>query len=175
MVNRCLLKKYFICLILVASFFLLLGKNNAWACTVVGLIAIVLTFEKLIPSIEDMVTYDYSKINEGLAQNELMLRKLGGLLLIMTGIGALAGNRIKGAGIAFLAMSATFAILVGVAKLSSMLKPSELAQGEQFIMKMAGIMALLEICSKKSKLGMYGGKDSEGSKEFIRLAETMAI
>ena len=151
------------------------GISKLGAFSVVGLIAIVLTFEKLIPSIEDMVTYDYSKINEGLAQNELMLRKLGGLLLIMTGIGALAGNRIKGAGIAFLAMSATFAILVGVAKLSSMLKPSELAQGEQFIMKMAGIMALLEICSKKSKLGMYGGKDSEGSKVFIRLAETMAI
>lgn len=141
----------------------------------VGLIAIVLTLDKLLPAIEKIVNYDYSNIEKGLDQNANMLKKMGGLMLILTGIGMLAGNRIKGAAIAMLAIAGTFAILVGVAKLAAQLKPQELKKGEQFLWSMAGIIALIELCSSKSRLGMFGGKDSEGSKVFTRIAFTMGI
>ena len=141
----------------------------------VGLIAIVLTLDKLLPAIEKIVNYDYSNIEKGLDQNANMLKKIGGLMLILTGIGMLAGNRIKGAAIAMLAIAGTFAILVGVAKLAAQLKPQELKKGEQFLWSMAGIIALIELCSSKSRLGMFGGKDSEGSKVFTRIAFTMGI
>ena len=142
----------------------------------VGLIAIVLTFEKLLPAIEKIVNYDYSSINTGLQKNEEMLKKFAGVILIMTAIGMIAGNRIKGAGIAMLSIAATFAILVGIAKLAGKMRPSELRQGESFLIKMAGIIALIELCSAKSKVGMWGGKaGGEGSKAFTRIAVAMGI
>ena len=142
----------------------------------VGLIAIVLTINKIMPAIEEIVNYDYTKISKGIDKNSDMLKKMGGLLVILTGLGVLAGNRIKGAAIAMLAISATFAILVGVAKLAAQLKPQELKKGEQFLWSMAGIIALIELCSSKSRLGMFGGKGGgEGSKVFSRIAVTMGI
>lgn len=142
----------------------------------VGLIAVVLTLDKILPLIEKIVNYDYEKINEGLTKNEQVLKKLGVVVGAMVIVGALAGNRLKGAGIAMLSIATTFGILVGVAKLASMMRPSELRQGEQFILKMAGIIALLELCSSRATLGKFGGKNGgEGSKVFIRLSITMGI
>ena len=150
------------------------GKVGVFSA--IGLIAIVLTIDKILPSIERIVNYDYSTIESGLQKNEDMLKKLGGLLLIMTGIGMLAGNRMKGAGIAMISIAGTFAILVGVSKLAGKMRPSELRQGESFLIKMAGIIALIELCSAKSKVGMWGGKaGGEGSKAFIRIAVAMGI
>ena len=142
----------------------------------VGLLAIVLTMDKLLPAIERIVNYDYSGIDSGMKKNEDMLKKLGGLVLIMTAIGMLAGNRIKGAGIAMLSIAATFAILVGIAKLAGMMKPSELRQGESFLIHMGLLISLLELCSAKSRMGMWGGKaGGEGSKVFTRIAIAMGI
>lgn len=142
----------------------------------VGLIAIIMTMDKLLPAIERIVNYDYSGIESGLSKNEDMLKKLGGLVLIMTAIGMLAGNRIKGAGIAMLSIAATFAILVGIAKLAGMMKPSELRQGETFLIHMGLLISLLELCSAKSKMGMWGGKaGGEGSKAFTRIAIAMGV
>lgn len=149
------------------------GKVGVFSA--VGLIAIVLTLDKLLPSIEKLVTYDYTKIDKGLQKNEQMLKKLGGILVVMVALGALAGNRIKGVGIGLLAISATFGILAGIAKLASMLDPRDLAQGEQFIWSMAGMIALIELCSIKASIGGFGGKGSEGSKAFIRIATAMGI
>ena len=142
----------------------------------VGLIAIVMTIDKILPAIENIVNYDYTKIQEGLSNNEAMLKKLAGVLVIMTGIGMIAGNRIKGVGIAMLSIAATFGILLGIAKLAGMMRPSELAQGEKFLWHMAGIVSLIELFSKKAELGMWGGKNGgEGTKAYIRIAVAMGI
>ena len=138
----------------------------------VGLIAIVMTIDKLLPSLEKIVNYDYTKIQDGLTKNEEMLKKLAGVLVVMTTIGMLAGNRIKGAGIAMLSIAATFGIMLGIAKLAGQMRPSELAQGERFLFHMGVIISMIEAFSSKSRLQMFGGKDS---KVFTRLAITMGI
>lgn len=138
----------------------------------VGLIAIILTLDKILPMLEKIVSYDYTAMEEGMKKNEEILKRVGLVLGAMVIIGAIAGNRLKGAAVAMLSIAATLGILVGVAKLASMLKPSELRQGENFILKMAGIIAVLELCSKNSMLGMGTGKEA---KVWIRLAVTMGI
>lgn len=152
------------------------GASRLGVFSAVGLIAIILTFDKIIPMIEKIVNYDYKKINTGLDKNAEIFKKLGRLLVVMTAIGALAGNRIKGAGVAMLSVAATFGILLGVSKLAGMMKPNELKNGEKFLWHMTGMLAVLELCSSKSRLGMFGGKkEGEGTKAFTRIAITMGI
>ena len=142
----------------------------------VGVVAVVLTMEKLMPAIESIVNYDFDKIQEGLKKNEETLKKIGIVVGVMVAIGALAGNRLKGAAAAMLSISATFAILIGVAKLAGMMDPRELAKGEDFLTHMALLIALMEICARKSEIGMWGGKNGgEGSKMFIRIALAMGV
>lgn len=138
----------------------------------VGLIAVIMTLDKILPMIEKIVNYDYTNIEDGLQKNEVILKKVGVLVGAMVIIGALAGNRLKGAGIAMLSIAATFAILVGVAKLASMLKPTELAKGEEFLWHMTAMIAVLEICAGKSKAFLSTGKEG---KQFIRIAFAMGI
>ena len=153
-----------------------IASGQVGVFSAVGLIAVVLTLDKILPMIEKIVNYDYTTIQEGLTKNEEVLKKVGIVVGAMVAIGALAGNRLKGAGVAMLSIAATFGVLVGVAKLASMLKPSELRQGEQFILTMGAMIAALELCSSKSRLGMFGGKNGgEGSKFFINIAITMGI
>lgn len=152
------------------------AAGNVGVFSAVGLIAIVMTLDKILPMIEDIVNYDYSKIQSGLKQNEEVVKKLGLVVGAMVILGAIAGNRLKGAGIAMLSLSATFAALLGIAKLASMMKPSELAQGEKFMWHMTAIFAVLELLSAKSRLGMFGGKNGgEGTKAFTRIAVAMGI
>lgn len=152
------------------------AAGNVGVFSAVGLIAIVMTLDKILPMIEDIVNYDYSKIQSGLKQNEEVVKKLGLVVGAMVILGAIAGNRLKGAGIAMLSLSATFAALLGIAKLASMMKPSELAQGEKFMWHMTAMFAVLELLSAKSRLGMFGGKNGgEGTKAFTRIAVAMGI
>ncbi len=153
-----------------------LAAGRVGVFSAVGLIAVVLTLDKLLPSIEKIVNYDYDGIESGLKKNEEMMKKIGTLVGVMAIIGAVAGNRIKGVGITLLSISATFGILLGIAKLASMMRYSDLAKGETFLWHMAGIIALLELCSAKSRLGFMGGKNGgEGSKAFTRIAVAMGI
>ena len=153
-----------------------LAAGRVGVFSAVGLIAVVLTLDKLLPSIEKIVNYDYDGIESGLEKNEEMIRKIGTLVGVMAIIGAIAGNRIKGIGITLLSISATFGILLGIAKLASMMSYTDLAKGETFLWHMAGIIALLELCSTKSRLGFMGGKNGgEGSKAFTRIAVAMGI
>lgn len=147
------------------------AAGNVGVFSAVGLIAIVMTMSKILPMIEDMVNYDYSKIQSGLKQNEEIVKKLGLVVGAMIILGAIAGNRLKGAGIAMLSLSLTFGALLGIAKLASMMKPSELAQGEKFMWSMAGIFAVLEICSARASADVFGA----GTKGFIRIAVAMGI
>lgn len=152
------------------------AAGNVGVFSAVGLIAIVMTMSKILPMIEDMVNYDYTKIQTGLKKNEEVVKKLGMVVGAMVILGAIAGNRLKGAGIAMLSLSATFAALLGIAKLASMMKPSELAQGEKFMWHMTAMFAVLELLSSKSRLGMFGGKNGgEGTKAFTRIAVAMSI
>lgn len=153
-----------------------LAAGRVGVFSAVGLIAVVLTLDKLLPSIEKIVNYDYDGIENGLKKNEEMIKKIGTLVGVMAIIGAIAGNRIKGVGITLLSISATFGILLGIAKLASMMSYTDLAKGETFLWHMAGIIALLELCSTKSRLGFMGGKNGgEGSKAFTRIAVAMGI
>ena len=119
----------------------------------VGLIAVVFTLKKILPMIEDLVNYDYSNIKAGIEKNKEVLQMFAGIVVLIAAVGALAGNRLKGAGIAMIAVAAAMAIFVAVAKLASMMKPTDLQRGEDFIVKMIGMIALLQLCSKKSEKG----------------------
>lgn len=150
------------------------GKVGVFSA--VGLLAVVLTISRLMPSIEEIVNYDYTRIQQGLDKNQEVLKKVAVIAGALTILGAIAGNRLKGAATAMLAISATFAVMLGVAKLAGMMDPRELSKGEQFLWSMAGIIALLELCSTKAKIGAFGGKNGgEGSKMFIRISAAMAI
>lgn len=152
------------------------AAGNVGIFSAVGLIAIVMALDKILPAIENIVNYDYTGIEKGLSKNESMLQKLAGVLVVMTVIGMLAGNRIKGAGIAMLAVAATFGILLGIAKLAGQMKETELRKGESFLLRMGVILSMLELFSSKSRLQMFGGKNGgEGSKAFIRIAIAMGI
>lgn len=152
------------------------AAGHVGALSAIGLIAVVLTINKLLPSIENLVNYDYAKIEQGLDNNKSVLLKLGGVLTIMAGIGVLAGNRIKGVGIGLLGIAAAFAVLAGIAKLAGSMKPSELAQGEEFMFKMGVIISMIELFSARSRLGMFGGKNGgEGTKALTRIAVTMGL
>ena len=155
---------------------IVLASSKVGVFSAVGLLAVVLTISKLMPTIEEIVNYDYTKIQEGLNKNQEVLKKVAFIAGVLTALGALAGNRLKGAATAMLSISATFAILLGVAKLAGMMNPSELEQGELFLWSMVGIIALLELCSNKARIGMFGGKNGgEGSKMFARIAVAMGI
>ena len=142
----------------------------------VGLLAVVLTISRLMPSIEEIVNYDYTKIQQGLDKNREVLMEVAVIAGVLTVLGAIAGNRLKGAATAMLSISATFAVLLGVAKLAGMMDPRELHKGELFLGAMTVIIALLELCSTTAKIGAFGGKNGgEGSKMFIRIAAAMGI
>lgn len=141
----------------------------------IGFLSIIIMFDKLMPTIEKIVNYDYTKINNGLDKNQEMFKKLGGVLIIMTAIGAIAGKRLKGVGIGFAGIAGAFAIFVGVAKLAGQMNPAELKRGETFMIHMGILISLMELASMKSRLGIYGGKNSEGSKALIRIAIAMGI
>lgn len=142
----------------------------------VGLIMVVLTLDKLLPSVEKLVNYDYDKIESGLKKNEEIIKKLGGIVVIMAALGVLAGNRLKGVGIGLLSISAAFAILTGIAKLAGMMKPSELQKGKEFLWELSLMISIMELCSTKTRVGMFGGKNGgEGSKAFTRIAVAMGI
>ena len=119
----------------------------------VGIIAIVLTMDKILPMIEKLVNYDFTNIENGIDNNKEALKKLGGLVLVMVAIGAIAGNRLKSAGIAMITVAGALAIFVGITKLVTLLKPNELQRGEDFMFKMVGMIALLQLCSKKAEKG----------------------
>lgn len=138
----------------------------------IGLIAVVMSLSKIMPAIEGLVNYDYVKIKKGLEKNKEVLEQLGIMLGVMTIIGAFAGNRIKGAGIALLSLAATFAIMLGISKLVGMMRPDELAKGILFLWNMTAMISVMELCSKKSKLAMF---DGQGAKIFTKLAVTMGI
>ena len=138
----------------------------------IGFLSVVLMFDKLLPSIEKIVNYDYEKINKGLDKNKEMFKRLGGVIIIMAGIGILAGKRLKGVGIGLAAIAGAFAIFVGIAKLAGSMNPGELKRGETFILHMAALIALMELCFKKSRLIISDGK---GASSFIKISIAMGI
>ena len=138
----------------------------------IGFLSVVLMFNKLLPSIEKIVNYDYEKINKGLDKNKEMFKRLGGVIVIMAGIGILAGKRLKGVGIGLAAISGAFAIFVGIAKLAGSMNPGELKRGETFILHMAALIALMELCFKKSRIIISDGK---GANSFIKISIAMGI
>ena len=147
---------------------LVFASGKVGIFSAVGIIAVVMMMDKILPMIENLVNYNYDEIEKGIDKNKTVLLKLGGVIAALVTIGAIAGNRLKGASISLLALAGTFAILVGVTKLVSMLKPKELAKGEEFLWSMAGIIALIELCSMKASL-------KDNSAGFIKLAITMGI
>lgn len=140
------------------------AASNIGVFSAVGLIALVFSFEKMVPMLEKIVNYDYTAIIKGIDRNIETFKKLGTLVGVMIIVGGLMGPGFRRLGSGILSISVAMLGLIGVAKLAGMMDPREFNKGVQFL-KVASILiggliavqALLISHDKDTKFLFRGG------------------
>jgi len=153
-----------------------LAAGSIGGFSALGILAVVVLFEKLMPRIEQIVNYDYSNIQSGLSNNEEILKKIGVMTGIMLVIGGLFGKGFSKMGTGLIKLISVMALLVIVAKYASTLDVSGMTQGITFIESLVSMLSVMVVClglySLMSKLdkGQRGGM---GLGVFLGIALTL--
>ena len=153
-----------------------LAAGSIGGFSALGILAVVVLFEKLMPRIEQIVNYDYSNIQNGLTNNEEILKKIGVMTGIMLVIGGLFGKGFSKMGTGLIKLISVMALLVIVAKYASTLDVSGMTQGITFIESLVSMLSVMVVClglySLMSKLdkGQRGGM---GLGVFLGIALTL--
>jgi len=127
-----------------------LAAGSIGGFSALGLLAVVVLFEKLMPRIEQIVNYDYSNIQKGLEQNEEILKKIGVMTGIMLVIGGLFGKGFSKMGSGLIKMIAVMAAMVVLAKYASQLSVSEINRGIEFVGALVKMLTTMVVC-----VGLY--------------------
>lgn len=114
----------------------------------VGLLALVLTFKMVLPTLEEISKYNYNSIKNAISDNIVLVTMITILGTAMTAVGSIFGGKLKNFGIGLIAMAASVAILVQVMKSAQELDANKfhiaaIAVGECLI-----LFGLLEYLSK---------------------------
>lgn len=113
----------------------------------IGLLAVVLIMEKLLPMLANLKDEDIGKMQDFIKKNILLIILLGALGAAMLFIAAKGGKELKAGGKGVLAVAVSLLVLsFAVEKLGS-IKPGKLEQGLTSIAILAGIIAVLEFLS----------------------------
>lgn len=114
----------------------------------VGLIALVLTFKMVLPTLEEISKYNYDSLKKAITDNIRVVTLIAILATTMTAVGSIFGGKLKNFGIGLIMMAASVAILVQVMKSAQELDANKfhiaaIAVGECLI-----LFGLLEYLSK---------------------------
>lgn len=153
-----------------------LAAGSIGGFSALGILAVVVLFEKLMPRIEQIVNYDYTNIQKGLSNNEEILKEIGVMTGIMLVIGGLFGKGFSKMGTGLIKMIAIMGAMVILAKYASNLEVSQITKGITFVdaltkmlSKMVVCMGLYNLMSKLDK-GQRGGL---GLGVFLGIALTL--
>lgn len=127
-----------------------LAAGSIGGFSALGILAVVVLFEKLMPRVEKIVNYDYSNIQKGLDNNKEILKSIGAMTGAMLIIGGLFGKGFNKLGTGLLKMIAVMAAMVLLAKYSSQLSVSEISKGVDFVHALINMLSTMVVC-----IGLY--------------------
>lgn len=148
--------------------------GNIGGFSALGILAVVLLFEKLMPRIEDIINYDYTKINEGLEKNAGILKKLGGMVGIMIVLGGLFGKGFSKLGTGLIKIVAIIGLLALITKAISKLNYSDITKGINFLEALVSLLDTMMICIGICNL-MTGEKKGLGFSTFLGIALSLGV
>ena len=154
-----------------------LAAGSIGGFSALGILAVVILFEKLMPRIENIVNYDYTNIKKGLEGNEEVLKSIGVMAGVMLVIGGLFGKGFSKMGTGLIKMIAVMGAMVILAKYSSTLNSSQISKGIGFVKELASMLSVMVVC-----IGLYNlmskmdktQKGGLGLGAFIGIALTLS-
>ena len=154
-----------------------LAAGSIGGFSALGILAVVILFEKLMPRIEKIVNYDYTNIKKGLEGNEEILKSIGAMAGVMLVIGGLFGKGFSKMGTGLIKMIAVMGVMVILAKYSSTLNSSQISKGIGFVKELASMLSVMVVC-----VGLYNlmskmdktQKGGLGLGAFIGIALTLS-
>ena len=154
-----------------------LAAGSIGGFSALGILAVVILFEKLMPRIENIVNYDYTNIKKGLEGNEEILKSIGVMAGVMLVIGGLFGKGFSKMGTGLIKMIAVMGAMVILAKYSSTLNSSQISKGIGFVKELASMLSVMVVC-----VGLYNlmskmdktQKGGLGLGAFIGIALTLS-
>lgn len=153
-----------------------LAAGSIGGFSALGILAVVVLFEKLMPRIEQIVNYDYTNIKKGLSNNEEVLKQIGIITGIMLVIGGLFGKGFSKMGTGLIKMIAVMGAMVILAKYASKLDSSDISKGIRFVDSLVEMLSIMVVCmgvyNLMSKLDK-GQKGGMGLGVFIGIAMTL--
>ena len=127
-----------------------LAAGSIGGFSALGILAVVILFEKLMPRIENIVNYDYTNIKKGLEGNKEILKSIGVMAGVMLVIGGLFGKGFSKMGTGLIKMIAVMGVMVILAKYSSTLNSSQISKGIGFVKELASMLSVMVVC-----VGLY--------------------
>lgn len=123
-----------------------LAAGSIGGFSALGILAVVLLFEKLMPKIENIVNYDYTSIQKGLDSNKEMLKSIGTIVGIGLVIGGLFGKGFSKFGTGLIKLAGVLLILLLIAKYASRLKTTDISKGMGFLEELVNMISQLILC-----------------------------
>lgn len=137
-----------------------------------GILAVVVLFEKIMPRVEAIINYDYTKINAGLEKNKEVIEKIGAMMGVMIVVGGLFGKGFSKMGTGLIKLMAVMAILVLLAKKASELDELSIDRGTLFMKSLTNMVTQLIVC-----MGIYNmmSKLDKGQKGGLGMGTFLGI
>lgn len=155
-----------------------LAAGSIGGFSALGLLAIVVLFEKLMPRIEGIITYDYTAINAGLDKNKEVIEKIGSMVGAMIIIGGLFGKGFSNMGTGLIKLVVVIGLLAVIAEKAGKLTTAGITKGTKFISSLTTMLTELVIAmgiyNLMSKLDK-GQKGGLGLGAFIGIIATLGV
>lgn len=149
-----------------------LAAGSIGGFSALGILAVVVLFEKLMPRIESIINYDYTAINKGLEQNKAVIEKIGLMMGAMVVVGGLFGKGFSKMGSGLIKLVAVIGLLTVVASFAGKLKYVEITKGIKFIDALTKMITKMVIA-----LGVYNlmSKLDKGQKGGVKFGAFLGI
>lgn len=151
-----------IALLLVAMSSIVLASSKVGLFSAVGLFTVVYTLTKLLPMFEKIIGYDYSNMESTMEKYHDVFNAMYKLFIASILLTSFIGEKFNKFSNGMLKISASLLILVGVAKLASMMSAGELKKGKTFIESCSvWITGMIGLLGLLGKLLMWGAESYE--------------
>lgn len=128
--------------------------SNIGLFSAVGIIALVLTLNKIMPMLENLSKADVPNLTMAIRENIDLIKTLGLIALAMVAVSAFFGKGIKRFGIGMILISAALIVIAKAIDLIGSISAGKAKQGTKVIMEILGMFALLALITS-----IGGGKN----------------
>ena len=117
----------------------------------VGLLLAVVTLDKILPKLDEISKYDFSKIKDSLEKNKDALIKLTAVVAVMSIVAKACGKGVASFGAGMVLIAVAIIMMVGVVKVLSRIDATSITNGIKALGKFVGLIAILEVLSFATK------------------------